>query len=427
MNNTQNIENLKNLVAKKIEAGGFLNSLRAQLKVEVYKIIESQDQRLKENVGFQWEHPLLNQIKGMTEGIKSLELILEYLEFFKFDYTAQVLRKEANFNDPIIKESLARKLGLNSSLDSMRPLLMILVSEFSKGGSTINIQSPVNNAAPPETNITRNQQNKKQQEEEQKRKQEEEQKKKDQEEKKKLEEKQKKEQADSKKATKKEGKDRPQTAPPKPEQPAPNVNKIRGGQTKQNALTSMFGLDLGGNQNQFEEDDIFSNKPKQQQQQQQKPQQNTKVNNQIKNNNAYAYDVGADSQSKNQKAQNVKGNAGKQVSSDPYAFDLDEQPKQSQKKYDYDPNQTIGKKFNNPYAIGDPQKGQPQKGQKNDEIEEDIDDFQQSRDDRAKQSNQLFTSDDDYQRATQSLGVDESVDSLALEEYDYYEDVFRKR
>ncbi|CAD8081751.1 unnamed protein product [Paramecium sonneborni] len=426
MNNTQNIENLKNLVAKNIEAGGFLNSLRAQLKVEVYKIIESQDQRLKENVGFQWEHPLLNQIKGMTEGMKSLELILEYLEFFKFDYTAQVLRKEANLNDPIIKESLARKLGLNSSIDSLRPLLMILVSEFSKGGSAINIQSPINNAAPTEINQQRAQQNKKQQEEEQKRQKEEEQKKKEQEEKKKQEDKQKKEKelADSKKQTKKEGKDRPQTAPIKPEQPAPNVNKIRGGPTKQNALSSMFGLDLGGQQNQFEEDDIFSSKPKQQQQSTKPQQNNIKMNNQKGNN---AYDIGADTQTKNQKISNQKGNTTKQASSDPYAFDLDEQPKQQSKKYDYDLHQTIGKKFNNPYAIGDQQKGQNQKGNKNDEIEEDIDDFQQSRDDRAKQSNQLFTSDDDYQRATQSLGVDESVDSLALEEYDYYEDVFRKR
>lgn len=40
--------------------------------------------------------------------------------------------------------------------------------------------------------------------------------------------------------------------------------------------------------------------------------------------------------------------------------------------------------------------------------------------------NLLFTSDEDYRKASQSMGVDESVDSLALEEYDYYEDVKRK-
>ena len=60
------------------------------------------------------------------------------------------------------------------------------------------------------------------------------------------------------------------------------------------------------------------------------------------------------------------------------------------------------------------------------EIDEDID-FAESKDDRQKQSNNMFTSSEDYMRATQSLGVDESVDSLALEEYDYYEDVTKKR
>jgi hypothetical protein len=39
----------------------------------------------------------------------------------------------------------------------------------------------------------------------------------------------------------------------------------------------------------------------------------------------------------------------------------------------------------------------------------------------------MFTSSEDMMRATQSMGVDESVDSLALEDYDYYEDVTKKR
>jgi len=39
----------------------------------------------------------------------------------------------------------------------------------------------------------------------------------------------------------------------------------------------------------------------------------------------------------------------------------------------------------------------------------------------------MFTSEEDYIKATQSMGVDESVDSLALEEYDYYEEVKLKK
>lgn len=43
----------------------------------------------------------------MAEGMKTLELIVEYLEYFKMDYTLEVLRKEANIVDPIIRENLA--------------------------------------------------------------------------------------------------------------------------------------------------------------------------------------------------------------------------------------------------------------------------------------------------------------------------------
>ena len=50
---------------------------------------------------------MLKQIKGMTEGVRSLELIIEYLEFFKLSYTAEVLRKEANLTEPIIRDKLA--------------------------------------------------------------------------------------------------------------------------------------------------------------------------------------------------------------------------------------------------------------------------------------------------------------------------------
>lgn len=97
---------------------------------------------------------------------------------------------------------------------------------------------------------------------------------------------------------------------------------------------------------------------------------------------------------------------------DPYAFDLDV------KKPDL--SKTIGgkNKFNAHDFDG--------KKSKYEEVEEDID-WQESRDDRVKQSNNMFTSDEDYMKATQSLGVDESVDSMALEDYDYYEDVHRKK
>lgn len=50
----------------------------------------------------------------MSGGMKTLELIIEYLEYFKLDYTTEVLRKESNIIDPIIRENLATKIGMQS-------------------------------------------------------------------------------------------------------------------------------------------------------------------------------------------------------------------------------------------------------------------------------------------------------------------------
>lgn len=46
---------------------------------------------------------------------------------------------------------MARNLGLSSSIDSLRPLLMIMIAEFSKGGFSTkpNVPSPSNNTAAP--------------------------------------------------------------------------------------------------------------------------------------------------------------------------------------------------------------------------------------------------------------------------------------
>ena len=45
--------------------------------------------------------------------------------------------------------------------------------------------------------------------------------------------------------------------------------------------------------------------------------------------------------------------------------------------------------------------------------------------DEPENKNGMFTSSEDF-KATQSYGVDESVDSLAIEECDYIEDIKKK-
>jgi len=62
----------------------------------VYSIVESQQNEMKSKAGFQWESPLVKTLHSITEGKQALELIVEFLQFFKLDYTLQVFRKEVS-------------------------------------------------------------------------------------------------------------------------------------------------------------------------------------------------------------------------------------------------------------------------------------------------------------------------------------------
>ncbi|KAM3143715.1 hypothetical protein pb186bvf_004211 [Paramecium bursaria] len=378
-----NIDALKKYVAENIENGGFLDGIRAQLKTQVYKIVDNMDQKSKDKNGFQWEHPLLKQIKGMTEGVRSLELIIEYLEFFKLSYTAEVLRKEANLTEPIIRDKLANQIGLN--IRDTLPLLMIMVQQFGREESVSKNKPDTQNEQLKKAAQVQEEKAKELAKQKEKEKQD------------KLDKEKKEKERIEKEQLEKQKASRPQTAPiAKVEPPAPVVNKIRGIGGKQNQLSSMFGLDLN---QPIKEDPIFGNS---------KNQPSKKQAKQSAPSDPYAFDFDAP----------VQQNQGKKQVSDPYAFEYEQPTKQTgpKKQYDYDLNQTIGKKFNT----------NMQPASKHQDIEEDIE-FIESKDERIKQSNNMFTSEEDYQKATQSMGIDESVDSLALEDYDYIEDVIKKK
>lgn len=125
-----------------------------------------------------------------------------------------MLRKEANLTEPIIRENLARKMGLDASRDSMRPILMILISEFGKPASAFD---------PKPQQKTSDVAARKKEDEDRKKKEEEEQRKREEELKRKQAEDAKKKSAASAKPepVKKDqaAKDRPQTAPPPKAEP----------------------------------------------------------------------------------------------------------------------------------------------------------------------------------------------------------------
>ena len=90
------MDELKNVVIQTLETNGMLNQLRAKLRSNVFQIIEQQDSNLKTSTGFQWENPLALKILETPEGMLCTELIREFLEFYRMDYTMSVFLPECS-------------------------------------------------------------------------------------------------------------------------------------------------------------------------------------------------------------------------------------------------------------------------------------------------------------------------------------------
>lgn len=66
-------------------------------------------------------------------GQNILDLINEFLLFFKMDYTQSVFIKETNLAQNIPRDKLVKNLALKENIDPDRPVLMHIVTQYLKG------------------------------------------------------------------------------------------------------------------------------------------------------------------------------------------------------------------------------------------------------------------------------------------------------
>ena len=71
------------------------------------------------------------------------ELIQDFLEFYRLDYSLAIFKPETNLTGKVDKSDLARKAGLSDSHDPSQPLLLQLLGAFNSGavGSAVDIGS----------------------------------------------------------------------------------------------------------------------------------------------------------------------------------------------------------------------------------------------------------------------------------------------
>eukprot|EP00825_Cyclidium_porcatum_P034489 TRINITY_DN36278_c0_g1_i1.p2 TRINITY_DN36278_c0_g1~~TRINITY_DN36278_c0_g1_i1.p2 ORF type:complete len:170 (-),score=51.16 TRINITY_DN36278_c0_g1_i1:129-638(-) len=162
-------------------------------------------------------------------------------------------------------------------------------------------------------------------------------------------------------------------------------------------------------------------------------------------NDPYAFDI-SEAQFQRQ-TQTAGSNFYKAPQSDPYSYNITDNsmPKTQTNKFG-----GISGQGSDPYSydidIGNNQKPTKQNQQINKQkktedideyLEEEIEDFTASKDSNVnnnpmantskERKNPIFSSSEDVHVANQSQGYDQSVDSDAIENYDYYETVTKKK
>lgn len=105
---------MKDLVIQALESKGVLGQIRARLRSAVFKIVDEQDQQYKMGCGLQWENPLLYKILETKIGQLLSEIIREFMEYFRMDYSLSIFIPECGISpERLKKEEILGKLGIN--------------------------------------------------------------------------------------------------------------------------------------------------------------------------------------------------------------------------------------------------------------------------------------------------------------------------
>ena len=107
---------MKNLIIQSLETKGVLGQIRAQLRSSVFKIVDEQDQQFNYGCGLKWENPTLYKILETKIGTLLAEIIRDFMEYFRMDYSLSIFIPECGISpERLRKEEIWGKIGLSNS------------------------------------------------------------------------------------------------------------------------------------------------------------------------------------------------------------------------------------------------------------------------------------------------------------------------
>ena len=107
------MEDMKNLIIQSLETKGVLGQIRAKLRSAVFKIVDEQDQQFNMGCGLKWENPTLYKILETKIGTLLAEVIREFMEYFRMDYSLSIFIPECGISpERLKKEEIFGKMGI---------------------------------------------------------------------------------------------------------------------------------------------------------------------------------------------------------------------------------------------------------------------------------------------------------------------------
>ena len=132
------MEEMKELIIQSLETKGVLGQIRAHLRSAVFKVVDEQDQQFNTGCGLKWENKTLYKILETKIGTLLAEIIREFMEYFRMDYSLSIFIPECGISpERLNRKEILGKLGIvpNPQNDKFTaglhlPLLYYIINYF---------------------------------------------------------------------------------------------------------------------------------------------------------------------------------------------------------------------------------------------------------------------------------------------------------
>ena len=109
------MEEMKELIIQSLETKGVLGQIRAHLRSAVFKVVDEQDQQFNTGCGLKWENKTLYKILETKIGTLLAEIIREFMEYFRMDYSLSIFIPECGISpERLNRKEILGKLGIMS-------------------------------------------------------------------------------------------------------------------------------------------------------------------------------------------------------------------------------------------------------------------------------------------------------------------------